>query len=351
MFNYPGNIHIHSCYSDGSGSIDEISAAAAEAGLSYVVITDHETLAGLSEEAIKYGVLVLVGTEINRSHSHYLAVGLDQPVEPDEDNPQRVIEKVRENGGLGYLAHPLEKGSTYLQKGKAYPWLHWPVFGFDGLELWNYTSHWRGLGRSVSRAIYQFLFNRKAAVNTPPPELIKLWDCYGLAGYRVTAIGSSDAHSSILQVGPIKIKIFSYRFIFNTINTYLVLKEPLSGEFKEAKQQVIAALREGRCYISFDSLFPGKNFKFNVKNGNNRIEMGEVAGYVDNMCLYARSPLPGSLMRLVRNGVLIKTIYSNYMEFNLTEPGMYRVEIFYRPRFGSPRPWIYSNPIYLKPIR
>lgn len=350
MYNYPGNIHIHSRYSDGSGSIDEICAAAAEAGLSYIVVTDHETLDGLPEEKIKYGVLVLVGTEINRSHSHYLAIGLDQQVGSDEDNPQDVIEKVRESGGLGYLAHPFERGSTYLQKGKAYPWLHWPVFGFDGLELWNYTSHWRGLGCSISRAVYQFIFNRKAAVNTPPPGLIKLWDCYGLAGYRVTAIGSSDAHSSILQFGPLRINIFSYRFIFNTINTYLVLKEPLSCVFKEAKQQVLGALRAGRCYISFDSLFPGKDFKFNVEHGNNRIEMGEVASYIDKMCLYASSPLPGSMMRLVRNGTVIKSLNSNYMEVNLTEPGIYRVEIFYRPRFGSPRPWIYSNPIYLKPI-
>ena len=41
MFTYAGNIHIHSSYSDGSGSIEEIAKAAAKAGLDYIVITDH----------------------------------------------------------------------------------------------------------------------------------------------------------------------------------------------------------------------------------------------------------------------------------------------------------------------
>jgi len=34
MFTYAGNIHIHSLYSDGSGTIEEIAASAAAAGLS-----------------------------------------------------------------------------------------------------------------------------------------------------------------------------------------------------------------------------------------------------------------------------------------------------------------------------
>ena len=37
-----GAIHIHSDYDDGSGSMDEIVAAAQEAGLDYAAITDHD---------------------------------------------------------------------------------------------------------------------------------------------------------------------------------------------------------------------------------------------------------------------------------------------------------------------
>jgi hypothetical protein len=36
-----GAYHIHSARSDGTGTIDEIAAAAARAGLQFVILTDH----------------------------------------------------------------------------------------------------------------------------------------------------------------------------------------------------------------------------------------------------------------------------------------------------------------------
>jgi hypothetical protein len=36
-----GGYHVHSNRSDGSGTVDEIAAAAARAGLTFVVFTDH----------------------------------------------------------------------------------------------------------------------------------------------------------------------------------------------------------------------------------------------------------------------------------------------------------------------
>ncbi len=41
---YKGAIHIHSRYSDGSGSLQEIVKSANLAGLDYLIITDHHTL-------------------------------------------------------------------------------------------------------------------------------------------------------------------------------------------------------------------------------------------------------------------------------------------------------------------
>ena len=43
MYNYSGNIHIHSSYSDGTGTIEEIANEANRAGLDFVIITDHLT--------------------------------------------------------------------------------------------------------------------------------------------------------------------------------------------------------------------------------------------------------------------------------------------------------------------
>ena len=36
-----GAYHVHSSRSDGTGTVDEIAAAAARAGLQFVIITDH----------------------------------------------------------------------------------------------------------------------------------------------------------------------------------------------------------------------------------------------------------------------------------------------------------------------
>ena len=347
MYNYAGNIHIHSRYSDGSGDFDYIAREAASAGLYYVIITDHETLEGLPEEAVQEGVVVLVGAEINRKHSHYLALDLKRLVDSDEENPQNVIDRVKDNRGFGFLAHPFEKGHPYIENGKAYPWRHWPVFNFDGLELWNYTSHWRGRDPSPVKTLYWFFFNRKAAMDGPPPEALQLWDCYLKKGYRLTAIGSSDAHATIYVLGLFKIPVFSYRHIFKTINTYIVLKEKLSDKFTTAKRQIYEALRSGNCYLSFDSLCPGGQFHYYADTGKAKIIMGEEISGDHDATLKVKVPGKKPLVRLIRNGELVLQEQTRELAYKPLKPGAYRVEVYYCPRFGRPRPWIYSNPIYL----
>ena len=62
------DLHIHSHYSDGALSPDEIVRAASAAGLSAVSITDHDTAAG-QEEALmagrEAGMEVLTGIEFS----------------------------------------------------------------------------------------------------------------------------------------------------------------------------------------------------------------------------------------------------------------------------------------------
>lgn len=347
LHTYPGNIHIHSTYSDGSDSIKQIAAHAERAGLSYIIITDHETLAGIAEEGLHSNVVTLVGVEINRPHSHYLAFGLTETPVPDPENPQTVIDAVRSAGGLGFIAHPFEKGSRFIEKGKAYPWRYWPVFGFTGMEIWNYSSHWRGRHPSLLRTIYHFFLNRKGAMDSPPPEILQLWDCYNQSGHRVVGIGGSDAHAFSYRFGFILIKIFTYRYIFNTINTYVVLEEQLSSDFSKAKKQILGALAEGRCYVSFDSLAKGKDFIFYAASGEKRFFPGSAPILTQGLKLVANIPSRRSIFRLIQNGNVIQTYRGNRFEHPLKETGVYRVEIYYKPHFGRSRPWIFSNPIFI----
>lgn len=347
MHTYPGNIHIHSIYSDGSGSISEILTDAAAAGLSYVVISDHETLAGLPQEATVDGVTLLVGSEINRSHSHYLALDIKHLVKSNEENPQLVIDEVRDAGGLGFIAHPFERGSPYIEKGKAYPWKYWPVFGFNGIEIWNYTSHWRGRHPSLFRTLYWFLINRKGALDGPPREALRIWDCYNLHGHRVVGIGSSDAHAFPYNLGLFKVKVFPYRYAFGTINTYVVLDSELSSEHDTAKKQIIGALRDGCCYVSFDSLYPGRDFSFFAVAGKEIVPMGAEIPYQKEISLHVQSPFKRSLIRVLIDGKISGQEIGQELTINSPNPGIYRIEIYYRPRLGRARPWIYSNPIFI----
>ncbi len=349
MFSYPGNIHIHSTYSDGTGNIAEISAAAAAAGLSYIIITDHETLDGYHEEAICNGVVVLVGTEINRSCNHYLALGIDSKITSNDLNPQEVIDRVRDSGGLGFIAHPFERGSRFIEKGKAFPWISWPVFGFNGIEIWNYSSYWRGLHPSLFRTLYWFFFNRKGALKGPSRRLLHLWDCYNMHGHRVTAIGGTDAHAYLYSLCLLRLVIFSYRYIFTTINTYVVLEKKMSKSFPAAKKEILDALRDGRCYISFDSLYPGRGFSFRAETALRNIPMGGEVAFSKELAVRVTAPGRHPLIRLICEGKVIDSASGNLLVHKPSGPGLYRVEVYHRPLLGKPRPWIYSNPIFIRP--
>ncbi len=82
MVEYVGAIHIHSNYSDGSGTVDEIIKTAQEVDLDYIVLTDHNTLRAKNEgkEGWHGNTFLLVGAEINdkQNQNHYLALGIEK---------------------------------------------------------------------------------------------------------------------------------------------------------------------------------------------------------------------------------------------------------------------------------
>ncbi|MEA3360821.1 MAG: hypothetical protein U9R17_15635, partial [Thermodesulfobacteriota bacterium] len=59
------------------------------------------------------------------------------------------------------------------------------------------------------------------------------------------------------------------------------------------------------------------------------------------------SPAYG-LIRIIRDGLLFKETYGNRLSVKIHKKGVYRAEVFRKmPPFGL-RPWIFSNPIYLR---
>ena len=128
-----GAFHVHSNRSDGSGSVDAIAAAAARAGLQFVILTDHGDGTRVPDPpAYRTGVLTIDGVELNTTGGHYAAIDLPASPYPLAGTPDDVIDDVRRLGGFGIAAHPGSPRSS----------LSWQEWGapIDGLEWINADS-------------------------------------------------------------------------------------------------------------------------------------------------------------------------------------------------------------------
>jgi hypothetical protein len=63
--------------------------------------------------------------------------------------------------------------------------------------------------------------------------------------------------------------------------------------------------------------------------------------------LRAEAPLPGTI-KVLRNGTLLTSVTGRTIDVAVSEPGVYRVEVWLS-FVGEARPWILSNPIYVRP--
>lgn len=349
-YEYIGNMHIHSSLSDGSGSIREIARAGREAGLDFIAVTDHNTLAGKETgfEGWQDGILVLVGVELGYKKNHYIALGVDKPISADDNDPQKTIDAVNAQGGFGYLAHPGEKPNPVLFGSSFYAWDSWDVEGFTGLEIWNFSSIWREAYRSKLAALFWYYVDRCRGARFPEPETLKKWDI--LAAKRpVVAFGGTDAHAFPVNLGILKLSLFAYNFLFRTVNTHLLLDEELSRQSGRALEQVLGALRKGHFFIGSDHYYPTRGFRFNVFTGDEKSAgMGKEVHLTPHTVLHVVSPSRRGLVRILRNGKPVCESRQKAVAFKVLQPGVFRVEVYWRPRLGKPVPWIYSNLIYVK---
>ena len=348
MHEYVGNLHVHSTYSDGSGTIDEIAKAAEKAGIDFVGLTDHHTLAGLKngEEGWHGKALVLVGMEVGDLHNHYLAWRVHKVVDDNPDNPQQFIDAVRGQGGIGFIAHPFEIGCKYGFSGRAFTWNNWNVTGFNGICIWNFTSQWKGPITSWAKAVYYF-FYRRGAVTGPDKDTLAKWDSL-LAKGKMVGIGGSDAHAFRFGFWVVKPRIFPYAYLFRAINTHILTESPFTGDVSVDRKLVYTAIEKGRCFVSYDLLGSGRGFLYTASGGARKAVMGEDIAIGDGVKLEVKLPVHAEV-RIIRDGVLWRKAFGAYHMHTTKKPGVYRVEVFRRGLTGKLRAWIFSNPIYVRP--
>ncbi|MGE5399916.1 MAG: PHP domain-containing protein [Ignavibacteriales bacterium] len=345
MVEYVGAVHIHSVFSDGSGEVKEIAAIADETGLDFILLTDHNTLRAMNEgyEGWHGRTLLLVGCEINdkENKNHYLTFGLNQTFSTRLP-AKEIVRKVKESGGIGFIAHPHEKRSS-MKEHPAYPWTEWDTEDFTGIEIWNHMSEWmEGLTEENK---YQYLMHPLRSIMAPPAETLSVWDELSM-NRRVVGIGGVDAHAhKINLLGFFEVEVFPYKVLFKSIRTHILAYEKIdknSGEDSvlKAKNLIYDSLRMGRCFVSNYYHADAAGFRFFAESGNRIYQMGESLELPPKLKMRVLLPSLSGEIKLIRNGRLYDSVENIDAEFHVKEPGVYRVEVYL-----DGKAWIFSNHI------
>jgi hypothetical protein len=217
-----GDLHMHTTHSDGDWTIPQLVTAAAEAGLDFICITDHNTSSHHAEiESLKLDrnyPLVIRGEEITTYGGHANAWGLpkgeliDFRVQPgDQKAMSRVAAQTHQQGALISINHPFAVCHgcdwSYDQA----------TDGFDAIEVWN--GSW---DNSDERAL-------------------AFWDKLLQQGKRITAVASSDSHRTANPLGQAATHV------------------AISGNLSE--EAVLRSIREGRAYLTNRSTAPVVTFE------------------------------------------------------------------------------------------
>jgi hypothetical protein len=345
MFEYSGAIHVHSVFSDGSGEVKEIAGYADEVGLDFLILTDHNTLRALKEgyEGFYGNTLFLVGCEINdkQNLNHYLAFGIAN-TESTRIPAKEYVKKVKDAGGIGFLAHPHEKRSS-MKEHPPYPWTEWDTKDFTGIEIWNHMSEWmEGLTEENK---YNHFVHPLRSISAPPKETLKVWDDLSMER-KVVGIGGIDAHAhKINLLGFFEVEVFPYKVLFKSIRTHVLLnkKLPKSDSLRalvNSKKLIYNALEDGKCFVSNYYHGDATGFRYFAEVGNKIYQMGDKVEENENVKLRVILPNISGTIKLIRNGSEIEEIENIDAEFLVNQNGVYRIEVYLEDKA-----WIFSNHI------
>lgn len=305
---YKGDFHVHSDESgDASATFDQIATLAADRGLDFVNISDHNTSSHLGLMAAQqpgFSVLLLRGAEITTYAGHGNAVGLPSYVDHRVGYQGRTIDNILDDvaaqGALFIINHPsLDLGEACI----GCAWEHDPTPYDKVAAIEIITGKWDVVER---------LF---------VPRAIEMWDEQLAAGHRIAAVGGSDDHRAGTGTGLTDTPIGS--------PTTLVLADELS------EAGLIDGIRKGRTMV----MLRGPDDPFvDVRVRTAGGELAEIGDDIDGVATVTM-PLTitngmGNFVQLWRDGVELEQVEITSDPFEHTfvdTPGAsnrrYRVEV------------------------
>jgi hypothetical protein len=353
-----GVYHIHTTFSDGHATADEVAARAARERLDFVVLTDHgnPNAASLRAAGPRKGVLVLAGSELNVNRGHLVALGFLPPPDGGKvpSKAEDAVDAVRALGGFTVIAHPYSK--------VRWSWGDWGLSSdYTGIEIVNADTMFKNnYRRVIAYAPLLLLGSRLPLIKMleHPASNLKRWDQRG-ASTAIAGYFSADAH-------------LYYRGIFALLRLHVLVDGPAGaggerGEGPGAEEaRIWDALRHGHFYNAVEAVADARGFRFGAEAGAGEgtgsgpgsaraYRMGDTiaaaGGTTSAVRFETRAPFPfRKEVRLLRDGRVIASSREDTLRVPSEGPGVYRVEVYLKERspLGSDIPWIVSNPIYLR---
>ena len=253
-----GAYHVHTTRSDGAEDKGEVAAAAARAGLRFVIFTDHGD--GTREPdppEYLHGVLCIDAVEISTNGGHYVALGLPAAPYPLGGDAAAVVEDVARLGGFGIAAHPHHPRH-------ALAWDDWSA-PIDGIEWLNADVEWRNESTmSLARVLFDYLMRpgpALASVFDRPVATLEQWATL-LRTRAVVALAAADAHggawTSSLEEGGSRFAVGpSYEASFRVLTNKVLLSSPPSGNARDDAAALLEGIRRGRVYTVVRGLADG----------------------------------------------------------------------------------------------
>ena len=336
-------IHLHSTYSDGTGTVRQIARAGRRAGADVVLLTDHDTLAAKrnGEEGWYGDVLLLVGEEVSpRRRNHYLAFGIDEEIDHSAARRRRHLRaRSRAAGGFGFAAHPFSEGSERFKRaGPGMPFDALDCEALDGIELWSFVND---TGEAVCERPRDGALPGRAGPRPRPP-----------ARAQPARLGRALPHAPGRRD-----------------------RRPRRPPVRQADRAGRAAAADGLPPLAFATSAPTCCATVDGEPTDREAGLRGAArgallhrGRLDRararLRLRGRRPADGrrgagaapharvrtpadARLRLLRDGARSRRPPAARSTAEVEEPGVYRVEALRRAG-GRERTWILSNPIYLR---
>ena len=355
---YVGVLHVHSFLGGHTGgNFEEIIEGAKANRLDFVVMTEHPSRdfdsAALTLKGNYGGVLFVNGNEVafaNRGRL-LLVPGSEIAASGGSDTVDHFLAQLKPKDALAVVAYPQEFKS-------------WSTSGYDGVEVYNLFTNARQInpvmmffdGLWSYRRYPELLFAR---FYERPTRNLELWDQAMLeSGRRLVAVAGNDAHANVgLSLNDssgkklLGIQLDPYERSFRLVRMHVLIPSLAPASHPPlAAESLVDALRAGHCFIAFDLFGDATGFRFLASNGIESRSQGDDVALTNSTHLIVSTPLE-SRIRLFRNGSVLRDQSDvSKIEFEVTEKGIYRVEVYLPqlPKSLSDQPWIISNPIYVR---